>query len=624
MLKIIYANFFKGKTSCIIPMVALALADKKQLVRVLVPKALLQQTAQLLQARLGGILGRQLRHVPFSRRTPTTEASIRAFYGLHLGMLQYGGIMLCQPEHNMSFMLSGRQKLLDNQLAQAGPMIKVHSWLARVSRDILDESDYTLAVRTQLIYPSGSQMTVDGHPHRWLVVEAILRLVNGHTSGLAHAFPYSIDVISRPGGGFPLIHFLRHDVEDELVRRVTIDICRGLGGILPMNTNALDLPDRVAIKDFISTAKPRHASIGRIRNLCPDRPSIQQTVYLLRGLLVNRILMMTLKKRWNVEYGLHPNRDPIAVPFHAKGVPSDQSEWGHPDVAILFTCLAFYYEGITIAQLRQCLEHILKSDDPSVEYDKWTQSTEAFPPSLRVWNSINVDDDIQLSEVWKAVRHSGVVVDYFLNNFVFPRHAKQFKVKLQSNGWDIPLAPLSTESSVVSTKGVGPMTTGFSGTNDNRSMLPLNIKQQDLPSLIHTSAEVLTYLLHTRNRTCVLSRELRRASGTERITEIDLLHGLKRHKIRVLIDAGAQILEMDNLTLASTWLNIDSSAMAALYFDEGNKPWVVTKQGRKTPLLASPYADDLSQCLVYLDEVCVTPLLCGILTYPTKGPYSWN
>ncbi|KAF7562130.1 hypothetical protein G7046_g2016 [Stylonectria norvegica] len=598
---VLQMNMGQGKTSCIIPMVAAALADRKRLVRVVVPKALLQQTAQILQSRLGGILGRRLRHVPFSRRTPTTEQVIKGFRALHNDILKTAGIMLCQPEHNMSFMLSGRQRLLDNQADQAGPMIKVQTWLTRVSRDILDESDYTLAVRTQLIYPSGSQMVVDGHPHRWHVAQAVLRLVDNHMFDLPLAFPHSVSVIRRAGGGFPLIYFLRQDVEDELIRRITIDICRGLGGMLPMNTNTLPLADRVAIKDFISAARPRLSSTQKIRKLCPDRPSIRQTVYLLRGLLVNRILMMTLKKRWNVEYGLHPNRDPMAVPFHAKGVPSEQSEWGHPDVAILFTCLAFYYNGVNMDQLRQCLEHILKSDDPSTEYDRWTLSTADFPPSLKAWNSINVDDEMQLAEIWRATRYNGVVIDYLLNNFVFPRHAKQFKVKLQANGWDIPLFQLNggfDEKKVISR----PLTTGFSGTNDNRTMLPLTIQQQDLPSLLHTSAEVLTYLLHLRNRKCVLPRDLRRDSTIGRASEIDLLRGLKERNIRVLIDAGAQVLEMDNLTLAKEWLKIDYQALAALYFDEGNRPWVVSNKGKKTPLLASPYADDLSQCLVYLDE----------------------
>ena len=195
------------------------------------------------------------------------------------------------------------------------------------------------------------------------------------------------------------------------------------------------------------------------------------------------------------------------------------------------------------------------------------------------------------------------MIDYFLNNFVFPRHAKQFKVKLQSNGWDIPLFPLCGETEKSNKSAMNPLTTGFSGTNDNRTMLPLNIRQQDLPSLLHTSAEVLTYLLHSRNRDCVLFSDLPRDTHVARASERDLLFGLKKRSIRVLIDAGAQILEMDNVTLAEEWLKIDGAALAALYFDQGNRPWVVTKQGQKTPLLASPFADDLSQCLVYLDEV---------------------
>ncbi|KAM0194838.1 hypothetical protein ACHAPI_006847 [Fusarium lateritium] len=598
---VLQMNMGQGKTSCIIPMAAAALANKKQLVRVIVPKALLQQTAQLLQARLGGILGRGIRHVPFSRRTPTTEKNIRAYHSIHREMLKSAGIMICQPEHHMSFMLSGRQRLLDEQPAQAGPMIKVQEWLTRISRDILDESDYTLAVRTQLIYPSGSQTTVDGHPHRWLVAEAVLRLVDSHLHDLSHVFPHSISVIRRKGGGFPFVFFLRQDVEDELVNRLTADICRGAGGILPMTEQAMATKDRVAVKDFISSARPQSSSISLIRTFSPDKPSLRQTIYLLRGLLVNRILMMTLKKRWNVEYGLHPQRDPIAVPFHAKGVPSDQSEWGHPDVAILFTCLAFYYDGVNPSQLRQSLEHILKSDDPSTEYDNWTKSTENFPSSLKAWNSINVDDEMQLGEIWKVVRYNEVVVDYFLNNFVFPRHAKQFEVKLQSNGWDIPLSPLGNASDGQSSSEK-PLSTGFSGTNDNRTMLPLNIEQHDLPSLHHTSAEVLTYLLHPRNRRCILPQDVQISAYLGRSSEMDLLNCLKAKSIHVLIDAGAQILEMDNITLVEHWLRVDTYAVAGLYFDEDNKPWILTREGRKTPLLASPFADDLTKCLIYLDE----------------------
>ncbi|KAJ0298724.1 hypothetical protein COL516b_009809 [Colletotrichum fioriniae] len=514
------------------------------------------------------------------------------------------GVMVCQPEHNLSFMLSGLQRMVDNRMPEAGPMINVQSWLRTRCRDILNESDYTLAVRTQLIYPSGSQMTVDGHPHRWQVAQDLLRLVDRHLYALAHQFPNSIEVIRRSGGGFPLLFFLRTDVEEALVKLLTSDVLRGDAGILQLQN--LDGADRLAVREFLFNERPRDGTLQRIRHLCPDRPSVKQTIYLLRGILVNRILMMTLKKRWNVQYGLHPLRDPIAVPYHAKGVPSEQSEWGHPDVAILFTCLAFYYDGISIAQLTQSLEHLLKSDDPTSEYDKWTQSSARFPEHLKAWNSINVDDGQQLGEIWKALRYNITAIDYFVNNFVFPQHAKQFKVKLQSNGWDIPLFSVHETDQSTQAKPAGQrlaasssaMTTGFSGTNDNRTMLPLTIMQDDLPGLSHTNAEVLTYLLHDRSREC------HRVIGTRgaRASEPDLLRELHRRGMRILIDAGAQILEMDNETLAKQWLMVDEKAAAALFFDQSNKPWIIQRSGRKTPLLASPYADDLSKCLVYLDE----------------------
>ena len=331
---------------------------------------------------------------------------------------------------------------------------------------------------------------------------------------------------------------------------------------------------------------------------------MEQNIYLLRGLLVHRILLLTLKKRWNVQYGLHPNRDPIAVPFHAKGIPSEQAEWGHPDVAILFTCLAFYYDGLNIAQLRQSLEHVLKSDDPSNEYDRWTHSSESLPDSLREWNAINVDDEAQLMEIWQHVRYNVMVVDYFLNNFVFPKHAKQFHRKLQASGWDIPLSSLDNPSlnGQESSRGVGKysqsLTTGFSGTNDNRTMMPLTIKQEDLPGLSHTNAEVLMYLLQAQSQRYVLTADVH----GRHLSEHDLLQKLHEMKIRILIDAGAQILEMDNLSLVKEWLVVDHEAPAAVYFDTENKPFVLYRNGHKVPLLASPFADNLGECLVYLDK----------------------
>jgi hypothetical protein len=460
------------------PMVACVLANDRTLARLIVPKALLMQTAQILQSRLGGLVGREIRHVPFSRKTSTTQAATEAYRSLHEELLNQSGIMLTLPEHVLSFMLSGLQCLSDGRFQEANAMVIVQPWLKEVSRDVLDESDFTLAVKTQLIYPSGPQLTLDGQPHRWKVAQTLLRLVEVHLHDLKKQFPRSVEVVRRTAGGFPFIHFLRPDVENALHQRLVDDICNGRMSVLPVTGK----DDEYAIRSFLSDDTVSEAITRYASRAFVSQPAAAKSLFLLRGLLVHGILLLCLKKRWNVQYGLHPQRDPIAVPFHAKGVPSEQAEWGHPDVAILFTCLAFYYNGLSIPQLRQALQHVLRSDDPSSEYDRWIYHSDTLPDSLRRWNLINIDDDEQIRTIWGHLRFVVVVIDDYLNHFVFPVHAKQFHQKLQASGWDIPLFIPYAQTGSLSKE----LTTGFSGTNDNRRLLPLTIRQEDLPGLAHT------------------------------------------------------------------------------------------------------------------------------------------
>ncbi|KAL4782195.1 hypothetical protein BJX76DRAFT_359187 [Aspergillus varians] len=590
---VLQMNMGQGKTSVIMPMVAAVLANGEMLNRLLVPKALLTQAAQILQSRLGGLLGRDLIHIPFSRRTRTSVSVVQEYYGLHSDMLQASGIILGVPEHILSFKLSGLQHLADSKLTKAVEMIETQEWMDEVCRDVLDECDFTLAVKTQLIYPCGSQLMVDGHPDRWEAAMTILGLVGHHVKDLAREYPNSIDLLQRNSTGFPVMYLLRKDVEDALVSKIAEDICKKRTSLLPLGE--CNEKGKEAIRVFITQDKVDESVTKRIAKLFPDNPKARKVVYLLRGLLVNRILILCLKKRWNVQYGLHHGRDPIAVPFHAKGVPSDQSEWGHPDVSILFTCLAFYYEGLSQEQLKRSLEAVLKSDHPATEYDRWIQSSTTLPEGLRHWNAITVDDSGLVSEIYRHLRFTPIVINYFLSNFVFPLHAKQFATKLQTSGWDVLLNSPNRDLGGDVRPGV---TTGFSGTNDNRVLLPITIEQCDLPGLSHTNAEVLTYLLHARNR------GYRVATGVNgrRLPEVELLNQLHKRNIRILIDAGAFIMEMNNVTVARTWIQADWSAKGAVYFGEDNKPWVIYRNYKRVPLFASPFADDLSGCVVYIDE----------------------
>jgi hypothetical protein len=121
---VLQMNMGQGKTSVIMPMVAAVLANGAMLNRLLVPRALLSQAARILQARLGGLLGREIIHVPFSRRTRTTASLIKDYHELHKEILDTSGIVIGIPEHVLSFKLSGLQRLADSKLSEAVCMIE--------------------------------------------------------------------------------------------------------------------------------------------------------------------------------------------------------------------------------------------------------------------------------------------------------------------------------------------------------------------------------------------------------------------------------------------------------------------------------------------------------------------
>ena len=94
-----------------------------------------------------------------------------------------------------------------------------------------------------------------------------------------------------------------------------------------------------------------------------------------------------------------------------------------------------------------------------------------------------------------------------------------------------------------------------------------------------------------------------RESG-ERRTTCEFLQILvsQEPEIRVLLDVGAQMLDLQNLELAKAWLFISANASAAIYFNEDDELTVLTRDGSTQLLISSPFAQQLDQCVVYLDD----------------------
>ena len=218
-------------------------------------------------------------------------------------------------------------------------------------------------------------------------------------------------------------------------------------------------------------------------------------------------------------------------------MPSLRAEFGHPDVAIALTCLSYYYNGLTKVQLLRCFDLLAKLDDRKAEYDRWVESEHDIPAGLRQLDGVNTEDETQVDgSLVPLLSRNKRVVDFYLSQVVFPRAAREFPNKLPTSAWDL----------VENKKNIS---TGFSGTNDNRYLLPTSITQEDPDFVLGTNALVLQYLLRPENNhyECTEGENGERESVTAFLQK-RLVN--RNPEIRVLLDVGAQMLELQNEELA--------------------------------------------------------------------------
>ena len=590
-------NMGEGKSSVIIPMAACSLADGQTLVRVVVLKSLVPQMFQLLVDRVAGLANRRVAYFPFSRqinlRSAADMASVKSLYE---NCKQDAGVLLVQPEHILSAKLLSIEKILvsvtdpkSRDLASAA--LRLQRWLEESARDILDESDEELHVRYQLIYTMGMQAPIDGQPYRWTTVQQLLSLFLKNVQLLRFIFPDegTITIEESAPWAFPHVQFPRLESSnvDVMIAAIVDDV---LDSRLPdLNITHFTEDCRGALRSFLTDLVPRMENI----NLLKDQDIVMwKTMLLLRGLLVNGILLYAIRdRRWRVDYGLDPSRSMLAVPFRAKDVPSPRAEFGHPDVAILLTCLAYYYYGLSSEQVAHCFCRLSRLSNPAEQYREWTRIIpgDQLPESIREYIGINTEDIEQHKHTLVPLfKYNRSIINFYLSDFVFPKAAKEFPNKLPTSGWDLAEARNNC-------------TTGFSGTNDNRYLLPLSIQQVDPVDQGGTNALVLTHLLHPNNNHYMRASKANHEPLSGR--EFVKLIAKQSWQIRVLLDVGAQMLDLRNKELVLHWLDLNPRGVeAGIYFDDHDELTVINRDGTVEPFISSPYREQTGKCIVYLDD----------------------
>jgi hypothetical protein len=231
-----------------------------------------------------------------------------------------------------------------------------------------------------------------------------------------------------------------------------------------------------------------------------------QDLLALRGLLACGLLVHCLQRRHRVDYGIKhggsagaggdsgvgtrtsaygpgcapgeaigsPKADQedrktrLAVPFRAADTPSERSLFAHPDTSILYTTLAHYGDGLTPDALHQAFKALTACDEEerSKIYELWFSLSSPLDPadatSLDRVSKIDLSNDVQKVLLVRDFSANFETINFWLSRVVFPEETQQYQERLAATPWHLCDSPNRPP-------------VGFSGTDDNKLLLPLQV-----------------------------------------------------------------------------------------------------------------------------------------------------
>ena len=200
-------------------------------------------------------------------------------------------------------------------------------------------------------------------------------------------------------------------------------------------------------------------------------------------------------------------------------------------------------------------------------------------------DKIDLTNSSQMDLLFQIYSKNPSTINFWLNFCVFPHEIDHYTSRMVSNSWH--LAHSDTGHVV-----------GFSGTNDNHRIIPLQIRQH-LPW--DSENKVWKRLLATNGRMLGVLKE-RTLSCEELLLEEGrsssaILHFLSTssqgRRIDALIDCGALLAGISNLRVAEyvrkECLKINSILKGVTFFDDVRRCWMIMdKSGRCLPKDQAP------------------------------------
>jgi hypothetical protein len=621
---IVQLNMGEGKTRVIIPMIIMQLTssataapkDNWSIPRIHFLTALLSEGfAHIHEFLTASVLNVKLFCLPFSREVELDIDKVNAIHNTLIACRQERGAVVIAPEHRLSLYLKRFDLTATDSEGTAEAVRRRLIDLDTGYRfvDILDESDEILRHKYNLIYSVGNHMGLEAGSHRWTVCQALLMAIKRdvHVRKLLQS-PALAKIETVDGlddfNNFPAFPRLRllpgselDSQKGELLRALANAVINDPPYELRWLRACMSLKEDIV--RFV-TEERETVRENLVSQYQADTPQFADLLA-LRGYLACGLLTNSLQQRHRVNYGVKrvggATKKRLAVPFRACDTPSERSEYAHPDSAICFTTLSYYYDGLTRMELVTAFGVLLRLGLTAQEtiYNEWfslaydgmsTETCEKIDTVRKIDLSNAVQVDVLHSQYGKNI----CTVNFWLINCVFPIETVQYPYKIVATPWDLANNPQG-------------QCMGFSGTDDNRDLQPLQVHQQrveDSPELSATNGMMLA-------RTLGNPEYIDLSEGTLEAPWKAALDVVLAKGCSAIIDAGALFVGLNNSDIATKILgeliaHPDIPLRSVLFFntdksDPSKHGWRIRDvKGREWPRHSAPIRD--ADCFVFFDE----------------------
>ena len=268
------------------------------------------------------------------------------------------------------------------------------------------------------------------------------------------------------------------------------------------------------------------------------------------------------------------------------------------------TQLSYYYDGLSRTEVAEAVKKLLAMGENAqrTKYASWydlsckSMMSEEDRIALDMIDKIDLSNKPQLDLLWKHYHLNLEVINFWLGYCVFPTETMQYPSSLVANAWH-----LADNSHLA---------VGFSGTNDNHRLLPLQVQQRFPEETLSTNGKMLSLVLANLEYKEMSEHNSPDAPQWQRVLDC-----VAASSTQALIDCGALITGVTSKD-ACTYLLQKGTFEAAVFFQEGF--WMVMERsGRMSRLSSSRICKGH---FIYFDEACC-PLMHKGLPKDTLNPY---